>query len=92
MERTRKAHLHTVIIYTDPVTEGFKVSVYQYLTPKVFIARQLFEKDHPGKRIIKAVSLGVKEHEISLEKHNALYKESQAVQERVPTTKSSWRA
>jgi hypothetical protein len=91
MEQTRKANLHTVIIYTDPVTEGFKVSIYQYLAPKVFVARRLFEKEHPNKRIIKAVSLGVKEHEISMEKYNALYKESQAVQERVPATKGSWR-
>jgi hypothetical protein len=74
MERTIKTHFHTVVVFTKPTEENGKVGMYRYLAPKVFMARDWFEEDHPDKKILKLFSIGVSQHEIDGDKYNALHK------------------
>ena len=47
-----------------------------YIAPKVYIAKRWFKQDHPNRKLIKAVSLGVKLYEIEASKYNAIYEDT----------------
>ena len=83
---------HHVAVFTPSEDPKFKVKAHYYLAPKVCIARKLFEEEHPEKQITKIFSLGVGNYKVSREKHRALYKIYEALQEGIPTPKSPWRA
>ena len=71
-----RRYMHNVMIFTTAQDPTKKVAIMNYIAPKVYIAKRWFKQDHPNRKLIKAVSLGVKLYEIEASKYNAIYEDT----------------
>ena len=71
-----KAKVHHVIIFAESEKPEFKASLYSYYVDKKFHARNRFQKEFPGRKILKVTDLGVQEIKFSPEKYRALYEDA----------------
>jgi hypothetical protein len=76
MEKIISRYMHNVMIFTTAKDPTKKVEIMNYIAPKVYIAKQWFKQDHPNRKLIKAVSLGVKLYEIEASKYYAIYEDT----------------
>jgi hypothetical protein len=83
-------YMHQVMVLAKSSTPGKEAAVYSYIAPKVYMVRSWFAEDHPGVEVIKIFSLGTKKYQIEREKYYALYKESSALQARIPDAAETW--
>jgi len=63
-DKYREIYLHTVVIFTPPMTKGKKVTMFTYDVPKIGIAAEEFYKVNPTVPIVKMFSLGTRPHRI----------------------------
>lgn len=68
------ARVHNVLVFAESKVPEFKVKIYSYYAFKVFQARDKFHRDHPTRKVIKVLDLGVQEVEFARDKYDELYK------------------
>jgi len=73
MAKIINRYMHNVMIFTTAQDPTKKVAIMNYIAPKVYIAKRWFKQDYPNRKLIKAISLGVKLYEIEESKYNAIY-------------------
>lgn len=65
--------MHRVIVFSTPASNGKKVKMHEYLSPKIWSVHQWFAEDHPEQTIVRLFSLGTFQAEIDKEKYDAIH-------------------
>jgi hypothetical protein len=71
-----KAKVHHVMVFAESEKPEFKACLYSYYVAKKFHAQNHFQKEFPGRKILKVADLGMQEIEFSPEKYRALYEDT----------------
>jgi hypothetical protein len=63
-DKYKEVYLHTVVIFTPPMTKGKKTTMFTFFVSKIGMAAEEFYKANPTLPIIKMFSLGTRPHRI----------------------------